>query len=86
MTSYRPGDRSGKRIGRREYIDTWILATLRAREKGTEPIDELDKILKSSGIPRERFEDLCSHLIRSDCPQLEKVRVARGDGGIDAHL
>lgn len=34
---------------------------------------------------REKFEDLCTHLIRSEHPQLERVRIVRGDGGIDAH-
>lgn len=34
---------------------------------------------------REKFEDLCTHLIRSQHPHLERVRIVRGDGGIDAH-
>ncbi len=34
---------------------------------------------------REKFEDLCAHLIRAEHPNLERVRIVRGDGGIDAH-
>jgi hypothetical protein len=43
-------------IGKDEYIETWILATLRAREKGTEPLDELDRLLGASGRSREEFD------------------------------
>lgn len=34
---------------------------------------------------REKFEDLVIHLIRSERPDTERVRIVRGDGGIDAH-
>ncbi len=34
---------------------------------------------------REKFEELTAHLIRSERPDAERVRVVRGDGGIDAH-
>jgi hypothetical protein len=34
---------------------------------------------------RENFEDLTVQLIRSERPDAERVRIVRGDGGIDAH-
>jgi hypothetical protein len=34
---------------------------------------------------REKFEELTVHLIRSENPEAERVRIVRGDGGIDAH-
>jgi hypothetical protein len=34
---------------------------------------------------REKFEDLTVQLIRSERPDAERVRIVRGDGGIDAH-
>jgi hypothetical protein len=34
---------------------------------------------------RDKFEDLAVHLIRSERPDAERVRIVRGDGGIDAH-
>jgi hypothetical protein len=34
---------------------------------------------------REKFEDLAVHPIRSERPDAERVRIVRGDGGIDAH-
>jgi hypothetical protein len=34
---------------------------------------------------REKFEDLAVHLIKSERPDVERIRIVRGDGGIDAH-
>jgi hypothetical protein len=34
---------------------------------------------------REKFEELIAHLIRSERPDTERIRIVRGDGGIDAH-
>jgi hypothetical protein len=34
---------------------------------------------------REKFEELTAHLIRSESPGTERIRIVRGDGGIDAH-
>jgi hypothetical protein len=34
---------------------------------------------------REKFEELIAHLIRSERPDTERIRIARGDGGIDGH-
>ncbi len=34
---------------------------------------------------REKFEDLVVQLIRSERPDVDRVRMVRGDGGIDAH-
>lgn len=34
---------------------------------------------------REKFEELASQLIRSELPLAAKVRVSKGDGGIDSH-
>lgn len=34
---------------------------------------------------REKFEELTAHLIRSERPDAERIRIVRGDGGIDAH-
>jgi len=34
---------------------------------------------------REKFEELAVHLIRSERPEVERIRIVRGDGGIDAH-
>ena len=38
-------------------MDLWALASLRAREKGTEPREELDAILSLKGIRKGDFED-----------------------------
>ena len=35
---------------------------------------------------REKFEDLCSLLVKAEQPAADKVRVSRGDGGIDVHV
>lgn len=39
------------------------------------------------GVPgaREKFEELTAHLIRSERPDAERIRIFRGDGGIDVH-
>jgi hypothetical protein len=34
---------------------------------------------------REKFEDLIVQLIRSECPDVDRVRIVRGDGGVDAY-
>src|SRR5688500_12931263 len=34
---------------------------------------------------REKFEELTAHLIRSERPDTERIRIVHGDGGIDAH-
>ena len=34
---------------------------------------------------REKFEELTAHLIRSESPDTDRVRIVRGDGGVDAH-
>lgn len=34
---------------------------------------------------REKFEELAAHLIRSERPDTERIRIVHGDGGIDAH-
>ena len=34
---------------------------------------------------REQFEELVVHLIRAEHPDVDRVRIVRGDGGIDAH-
>lgn len=34
---------------------------------------------------REKFEELTAHLIRSEHSDAERIRIVRGDGGIDAH-
>ncbi|MHC5040094.1 MAG: hypothetical protein ACYTHM_22530 [Planctomycetota bacterium] len=44
-------------VSRETYIQYWVLATLRAREKGTEPQEELGKILAFAGVSREVFEE-----------------------------
>jgi len=44
-------------VSRAAYVDLWALASLRAREKGTEPREELDSILSAKGIRRGDFED-----------------------------
>ncbi|GEM_PF-2795007 len=43
-------------IGRETYVRWWAVATLRAREKGTEPAEEVEKILEEEGVPVERME------------------------------
>jgi hypothetical protein len=35
---------------------------------------------------REKFEDLASQLVRGEQPNADKVRIVRGDGGIDIHV
>jgi hypothetical protein len=35
---------------------------------------------------REKFEELASHLVKGEQPSADKVRVERGDGGIDVHV
>jgi hypothetical protein len=47
----------GPRIGRDEYVQAWVLADLRAREKGTEPREELAKLLRAKSIPGEAFDE-----------------------------
>jgi hypothetical protein len=32
---------------------------------------------------REKFEDLTSQLVKTEHPRADKVRIVRGDGGID---
>jgi hypothetical protein len=44
-------------VSRGAYVDLWALASLRAREKGTEPREELDAILSLKGIRKGDFED-----------------------------
>jgi hypothetical protein len=34
---------------------------------------------------REKFEELAAHLIRSERPDVERLRIVHGDSGIDAH-
>jgi hypothetical protein len=34
---------------------------------------------------REKFEEMTAHLIRSQHPAAERVRIVQGDGGIDVH-
>ena len=34
---------------------------------------------------REKFEDMTVQLIRTEHPSADRVRIFRGDGGIDAH-
>jgi len=46
-------------------------------------LTDLQLIYGDAGA-REKFEDLCSLLIHSEYSNLEKIRVMRGDGGIDA--
>jgi hypothetical protein len=43
------------------------------------------EILYGVAGAREKFEDLTVHLIRTEYPAAERVRVIRGDGGIDTH-
>jgi len=48
----------GKKVlSRDRYVRIRIMATLRAREKGTAPEEELVALLESSGVPREVFEE-----------------------------
>ena len=47
----------GPRVDREEYVQAWVLATLRAREKGTEPREELVKILHARGFSKDAFDD-----------------------------
>src|SRR5262245_9600702 len=35
---------------------------------------------------REKFEELCVQLVKSELPNADKVRVQRGDKGIDVHV
>jgi hypothetical protein len=44
-------------VGREEYVRIWSAATLRAREKGTEPREEVDKILAVQSIELQTFRD-----------------------------
>jgi hypothetical protein len=44
-------------VDREAYADLWVRATLRALEKGTEPREELDRILACEGIRPEAFRD-----------------------------
>jgi len=44
----------------------------------------LQQVYGAAGA-REKFEELTAHLIRAECPDAERIRVVRGDGGIDAH-
>ena len=34
---------------------------------------------------REKFEELCTHLLREEHPQVNRIRVVFGDGGIDGY-
>lgn len=43
------------------------------------------KLIYGDAGAREKFEELTAHLIRSERPNVERVRIVRGDGGIDAH-
>jgi len=47
-------------------------------------LTDLQLIYGAAGA-RDKFEDLAVHLIRSERPVAEWVRIVRGDGGIDAH-
>lgn len=47
-------------------------------------LTDLQLIYGAAGA-RDKFEDLAVHLIRSERPDAERVRIVRGDGGIDAH-
>ncbi|MHC4598836.1 MAG: hypothetical protein ACYS47_07520 [Planctomycetota bacterium] len=51
------GSCTGPHVGRAEYVQAWVLATLRAREKGTEPREELVKIISARGYSKEAFEE-----------------------------
>jgi len=44
-------------VSRKDYIRFWAMAELRAREKGTEPREEVVKILRGEGIDPEAFEE-----------------------------
>ncbi len=43
------------------------------------------EILYGVAGAREKFEEMTVHLIHSQHPTAERVRIVRGDGGIDAH-
>jgi hypothetical protein len=43
------------------------------------------EILYGTAGAREKFEEMATHLIRSQHPSVERVRIHKGDGGIDAH-
>lgn len=43
------------------------------------------EILYGTMGAREKFEEMAGHLVRSQHPNAERVRIVRGDGGIDAH-
>jgi hypothetical protein len=43
------------------------------------------KLIYAEGA-RAKFEDLCSHLIRSQFSDVRDIRTAQGDGGIDIYV
>jgi hypothetical protein len=40
------------------------------------------KLIYGNAGAREKFEELATHLIRSERPDVERIRIVRGDGGI----
>jgi hypothetical protein len=57
LTAFTASGCGKKALSREQYVHLRILATLRAREKGTGPEEELGILLGSSGISKEVFDE-----------------------------